>query len=93
MLSIAVRAGTGRECRGGQFYDCLVETDWHAESDPFQTQCAADWNCQLQWDELSDEERRDMAGAFMRADAAGEQRMDQFVERVSMDLYRVIMEE
>ena len=93
MLSLAVSAGTGRRCRGGQFYECLVETDWHGECDPFRTECAEDTGCGLQWEELSEEEQWEMIAAFGQAGNRAERRIDTFIDRVSMDLYRVIMEQ
>lgn len=93
MLSLAVSAGTGRQCRGGQFYQCLVETDWHGQRDPFQTECADDTGCTMQWEELDDDERRQVMAAFGRAEARTERNIDNFIDRVSRDLYRAIMEQ
>ena len=39
-LEQAVKVGTGENCKGGDFYDCLVRTNWNGRENPFETDCA-----------------------------------------------------
>ena len=42
MLSVVVKAGTGQDCRGDEFYNCLVDSGWNGWEPPFETACAYD---------------------------------------------------